>query len=206
MKHSISLLLLLAASSVTLCADAIYNVSVNTGPYQGQSGYLDFQLGRGLDSQDVTVRVAAFASDGTLSGSAAQTAGAVTGALPGVLALGNTTQLNDYFRGFTYGTNVAFQLVFSGPGVNTPNGTAAYGSPFYFGLYNASQMPIGPADAFGNALLIQVNTNGSTRPQVYNSAVAINDTSVPEPTSGVLLAFGFGMLAWRLRKQRCTSD
>ncbi len=187
MKRLLLLTLALGWSAFRLPADVIYNVSVNTSSYVGQSGYLDFQLGRGPDSQAASVTVRNFGSSGILDATNLQVAGSATGTLPGAVTLANATAFNDYFQGFTYGASIGFQLVFSGPAITAPGG-AQYGSPFAFGLYNAGALPLGPSDGFGNALLIQVNANGTTTATSYNlNVTAAAPNAVPEPSSCYLL-------------------
>ena len=198
MTRLTSLLFLAAMTVGALPADVIYEVSITTAGYQGQAGYLDFQLGRGPDSENASVAIQSFVSDGSLSGPAEQ-AGDVTGSLPGTVTITNTTQFNDYFQPFSYGSLLRFGLTFSGTAISAPSGTAAYGSPFYFGLYDTNQVPLGPVDALGNAFLIQVNSNGSTTPQIFNGAVAItNASAVPEPSMRALLGVGLAACALML--------
>lgn len=195
--------LLLGAAS--LPADAIYNVSVNTGAFSGQSGYLDFQLGRGPSSQAATVAITSFASNGASSSLGAQISGAVTGSLSSTVNTSNTTQFNDYFQAFTYGSALSFQLTFSGPAINAPNGTATDGSPFAFGLYNSSQSPIGQTDAFGNTFLIQVNTNGTTTVQNFSTLASVT-AAVPEPGEWGVTGVGLIGVALATRRKLASNE
>ena len=197
MKHVLQTVILLGFTVTSLSADILYNIAVNTTANLGSSGYLDFQLGSGPDSALALVAVQNFSTDGILNDTDRHVNGDVTGVLPGTVALTNLRQFNDYFAGFIYGKFIQFTLNFSGPAINNPTGASTYGSPFYFGLYDIAQIPIGSSDPFGNALLIQINTDGTTTSQVYNSAVNVT-SAVPEPRVIGLLGIGFAFATLRL--------
>ena len=184
--------------TVLLPADTVYNVSVSTAAYAGQSGYLDFQLGRGPDSQSATVTVENFAGSGSLSASGTQTSGGVAGALPGPVTLTNSGAYNDYFQSYKFGSTLTYTLLFSGPAINAPNGTSVYGSPFAFGLYDSAMSPLGANDGLGDALIIQISPRGSTTPTIYNNSVKVA-AAVPEPaTFGLTGSLALlGLIAFR---------
>ena len=199
MKHILQIVILFGLTANALPADIVYNVAVNTSAYLGRFGYLDFQLGSGPDSTLASVAVQNFSTDGVLNDTDKQMSGDVTGVLPEIITLTNRQQFNDYFVGFTYGKLIAFTLGFSGPAINESTSTAAYGSPFYFGLYDSAQAPIGSSDAFGSALLIQINADGTTTPQIYNNAVSATTVAVPEPGALGLLGVGLAIAAKAVR-------
>jgi hypothetical protein len=195
MKRPLQIIILLGLAAHLLSADILYDVAVNTSAYAGRSGYLDFQLGSGPDSPLALVAVQNFSANGMLNDAHSQISGDVTGTLPGIVTLANKQQFNDYFAGFTYGDAITFTLQFSGPAVNDAAGAFTYGSPFYFGLYDGAQTPLGSSDAFGNALLVQINTDGTTTPAVYNSAVSLTASAVPEPGALDLIGIGLDLTA-----------
>jgi hypothetical protein len=154
-----------------LTPSVTYTVNVDTSSVSG-TGFLDFQFNPGnATSQAATVQISQF-TGGTLTGAPSST-GNVAGTLPGTLNLANSTALNEYFQGFTYGASFSFFLTLDGPAITAPNGTATAGSIFGVGLYDAAQNPIltnqGPTTGFVGQ--VSINLNGSTTPTVFPTGV-----------------------------------
>lgn len=195
----------LLLSSWAWAGAATYTVTVDTSSVSGTSGSLDFQFNPGLfGSQSATLQVLNFAGDGTLSGAPILT-GHVTGALPGTLSFDNGTGFNDYFGGFVFGNALSFNLTFSGPAVLTPDGVSASGSSFAFSMFSdpAGTVPVLTSDTTnGFAFTVDVNLDGTTTVTNNSAQTLVLATSVPEPTTEILLAAGLVAIAWRRRSQR----
>jgi hypothetical protein len=201
--HSLLKKISLAAAAILapalLSADSLYSVIVNTAPIQGQSGYLDFELGSGPNAPLASVSVTQFSTNGSLAPGRDQVTTGVAGRLPASVTLTNSTQFVDYFAGFQFGTQLSFTLNV----MNFP-ATSNSGNTFAFGLYGADgATPLGANDGFGNSLLVQINPNGTSSIQSFNPAVALN-TAVPEPASaGLFVVAALGSAAL-IRRRWCT--
>jgi hypothetical protein len=183
---------LLAAGAAR--ADIIYQVTVDTTPIQNTSGFLDFDFAPGNNSQAAFIQVSGFSPGGALAG-APQVSGGVSGTLPGLLAIDNSTAFNDYFQGFNYGDSISFLITLGGPAIDSPNGTATSGSTFGFAMFDATgSNPLLTSDPNGNAFTIDVNLDGSATVNDFsaNAQVALAAQPVPEPASfwllGIVLA------------------
>jgi PEP-CTERM motif len=121
--------------------------------------------------------------------------GGVSGTLPGLLTIDNSTAFNDYFQGFNYGDSISFLITLGGPAIDSPNGTATSGSTFGFAMFDATGgNPLLTTDPNGNAFTIDVNLDGSTAVNDFSAKaqVALAARPVPEPASfwllGIVLA------------------
>jgi hypothetical protein len=179
---------LLLTAGLAAASPITYTVSVNTAAISGTTGFLDFDLAPGNDSQSAFATISNFSTTGTLSGGP-QVNGAVTGTLPGTLTIGNSTQFNDYFQGFTYGTSIAFKLAFSGPALSSPDKTSTSGSTFAFAMFDSTGAnPLLTSDPNGNTFLVGVNLDGSTTVTNFLTASggmppATIVAAVPEPST-----------------------
>ncbi len=209
--RSITKLQVLAISAVALAlscgekarADTItYPVLVDTSAVNGQSGFLDFQFAPGgASTQPAFVTISNFLSDGALVGPP-EVNGGVSGTLPGVLTIDNSTAFNDYFEQFTFGSSFSFSLTLDGPALQTPNGTANSGSTFGLGLFDGAQNPVLTTDPNGFAALVDVKLDGSTATSVFPSdsnggAPVVQFISTPEPSAlglSVMCILGVGGL------------
>ena len=200
MRSALRTFFLLIGVVAFLPADVLYNVTVDTTSLLNSNGYIDFQLGPSGNSQPATVSILNFSTNGLLNGADVFWAGDVSGALPGTLSIGNSTQFNDYFAAIRFGTNLSYRLNFSGDAVNAPNGGQQAGNRFAFGLFAADQTtPLGTKDPFGSLFIISLNSDGTI---VVDTSSAVIPTSVvpqsvsetPEPRTIGLL--GASLLGW----------
>jgi hypothetical protein len=162
-------LILIATVLAAMCAgpcaaDVLYQVSVDTSAANGLSGYLDFQFNPGdATTQAAFIQISKFTPGSSLSG-APQTTGSVTGALPGLVQIDNTSAFNDYFQAFAFGNALSFFLDFGGPAVNTPNGTSTSGSSFGLTLCTDANClsPLLTTDLNGFVATVNINLDGTT--------------------------------------------
>src|ERR1035441_9156374 len=182
------LIVLLGTVSVA-SADIMYQVTVDTSAISGTAGSLDLQFNPGpLVSQSAFLQILSFASNGTLAGSP-QLTGDVNGTLPGTLTFDNGTGLNDYFEGFTFGSNLLFDVKLYGPAVNSPDGLSTSGSTFAFSMFcdAAGTIPALTTDTTnGFAFTVDVNLDGTTTMTNYSSQTTVapvTSSGTPEPAS-----------------------
>jgi hypothetical protein len=184
-----------------------YQVSVDTSGISGTPGSLDFQFNPGaLVTQAASLQILNFSSDGSLAGSPAPT-GDVSGALPAALTFDNGTVYNDYFEGFTFGTNLFFDVSLYGPALSSPDGTSTSGSTFAFSMFSdsAGTIPALTTDTVdGFAVTVDVNLDGTTTAASLSDQTAIEQvSSTPEPGSMAEMALAVGLwITFRLRQQR----
>jgi hypothetical protein len=185
-------LLLLAASSQ---AASVFSVSINTSSLPtATAGYLDF-LFNGVDP--ATASIAGFTTNGTLM-PASISSTAASGTLPGTVSLSNSNA--EYLEGITFGTNISFNLQFSGTGA---------GSVFTLSLLNSTQDGAFLTSDVNDGFLLEFNIDSqgaitpitfltaSGAPSVVSIAAA---TAVPEPAS--CLAAILGLLGIAMAKKR----
>lgn len=174
-----------------------YSVTVTTSPIAGTAGALDFNFNPGpLVSQSASLQILNFASDGSLAGSPTLT-GDISGTLPGTLTFDNGSGFNDYFEGFTFGSTLSFQVSLYGPALSSPDGVSTSGSTFAFSMFSdaaGTKSALTTDTVNGFALTVDVNLDGST------TQTSFLPTSVPEPSSGVMLGIAGVLLIVRYRR------
>jgi hypothetical protein len=178
-------------------------VTINTSSITGTNGSLDFQFNPGpLTSQFATLEIENFTTDGTLDGAPQLTGDVSGGPLAATMLLDNGTVYNDYFQDFTYGNQLSFDLLFSGPAVSVPDGISTSGSTFAFSMFSdpLGITPVLTSDTTdGWAVTTSVNLDGSLAPSNDSSQAALGSvTPVPEP-SPILLLIPAMMLLFGLR-------
>jgi len=170
-------------------AGIVYLVTVDTSAIRNTAGFLDFDFAPGStpQSQAAFVQIGSFSPAGGLSG-APQVSGGGSGTLPAVVSLDNSTSFNDYFQGFNYGDAIAFSLSFGGPAIDSPNGTATFGSKFGFGMFDSNGDALLTSDP-NVTFTVDVNPDGTTSLTSFSpNAQAALASSVPEPEAPALLA------------------
>ena len=189
----------------------VYHVTVDTSALNGQSGYVDFQFNPGDSSAELaTAAISNLSPVANLNPSDPGNSswGTVTGSLTSTLTL--TNDFSDFFEAFSYGNSISFDLVLSGPAVNSPSSTI--GSAFAFSLYAADgASPLLTIDSSGSVLTVYISSGGTTSVQTFpqsfteSTPVASADpvSAVPAPCAMVLLASALpmGVTVWWKKKK-----
>ena len=198
----------LLALAIALCgAQAAFAgpilLQVNTSSLAGTNGSIDFQFNPGPGTtQSATVSIVTNAFGGNyISGSQSDVGGATGGPVPTTLAITDSGADNEDFENYHFGNYIDFNLIFSGPAVTSPNGTATSPTSFYFTVYSdlAGTIPVLTSAPSGVLAQVNVNPNGL----LSMSTTSNNATFTPEPASvwlvgGALLALGFIALRRRI--------
>jgi hypothetical protein len=200
--------LLSLLGSPLLYANLSYQVSINTSPLSGVSGYMDFNQYGGIPFQDNVATITSFTSDSTLGGTFTQ--GDVAGTLtPGPLTLTADAFDSEWLQTVTFGNTTTFVL-----NVTTNFTSGSTPDSFAFFLLDSTQTPYATSDPSGADSIFVIDlTGGTTAPQVFVStdpnvqftATVTPTTSTPEvspgPSAGLGLAvmLGFIFLARRSR-------
>jgi hypothetical protein len=194
-KHlSFLAILSLAFATTSAWADPalLVPVTINTSSIAGTSGSLDFNFNPGpFTSQAASLEILNLTTDGTLNGAPFLTGDVSGGPLPTNVLFDNGTVFNDYFQDFTYGDELSFDVLFTGPAVTSPDGTSTSGSTFAFSMYSdpSGVNPVLTSDSInGFAFTTGVNLDGTVTPTNYSSQTNIGSPSpVPEPSPIMLL-------------------
>lgn len=202
-------------TSVPGYSAAMYLVTVDTTAITpGTPGNIDLQLNPGFGSfQAATATITGFTTlGGLLSGPPVITPASVSGALPGVVTIANSTAFNDYYQPFTFGSSFQFILALDGPAITSPNGTATSGSSFGLSLYDQTgSFPLLTTDPNGFAGIAEILLDGRVSTTTFPasafgpSAVTFASIAIPEPATfgsllTSLLVLGVSV-AWRGRRK-----
>ncbi|MBL8234155.1 MAG: NF038129 family PEP-CTERM protein [Bryobacterales bacterium] len=186
-------LLSLMLSVAPLSAARIFQISVNTQTISGVNGYLDFQFNPGGGDSDPGTAAISLYSGGTLD--MAMVAGDVTGSLPGVVTIGNTTGFNNLFQAITFGAQVFFWVTIDGPVLNSPDPLSTSGSSFSFSMFADDQVtPLLTDDAFGYAVTIDAGPQGAIAVSNLARLGVVEISDVPEPGSVWLALVGMAAI------------
>jgi hypothetical protein len=205
---------LLLCQAAVLRAGLLYPVNVNTSSIAGIAGSLDFQFDPGpLVSQSASIEIRNFITDGTFTGVPSTIGDVAGGPLPSPLSFDNATQLNDYFRGFRFGTSLSFAVLLDGAAVKSPDGTSTSGSEFAFSMFSdaAGTVPALTTDTVnGFAVTLAIALDGTVG-VTNNSAQTLVGTPIvtPEPNSAALATmliglYGVAGLCRRLNRRSST--
>jgi hypothetical protein len=189
--------LLSLLGSPFLHASLTYDVTINTAPLSGISGFMAFDLNGGIPLQDNIATITSFSSNSTLG--SISTSGDVTGTLtPGPLTLTADQSFNEWLQTVTFGTLTTFVL-----NVTTMNPSGVNPDSFAFFLLNSSEIPYGTSDPSGSDAIFAIDLTGATTaPQVFTStnplapqftATVTPATAAPEVSPS--LAIGLGLAA-----------
>jgi hypothetical protein len=203
MKKLLASTLFLFAAAANLPASVIYQFAVNTSSLSGQTGYVDFNLAPGsFPASPVTAVVSGFSTDAVFNPANVILSGDASGDLSLNLALDNGTNFNDAFQPVTFGNFVDFELILSGPGVDTP---ASNGSIFGFSLYDSAGInPLLTDSTDGSVAGVTIDSNDGvqayTNPPAAGVPSVASVTSVPEPGTCLLVSLGLAAVVRRFRR------
>ena len=181
--------------------DITYLVSVDPSGLSGTNGFMDVQFNPGaLPGTQVAFAemeqpfswLAGIPDTGTTTGSAFQIL------FEGIVRFENTTSFNDYFQPLVFGSAPdSFFLDFSGPALESPDGTSTSGTTFAISFFDSNLNPVLTNNPDGFAGLININLDGTTTAETFSDAVTITNESAPAPTPepGSFLLLGTGLLA-----------
>jgi hypothetical protein len=193
--HLITLSLLALLPAPALFAGLIEQVTVDTTPLTGVTGYLAFDLVGGSPMQGNSATISAFTTTGTLG--VATTSGDVTGTLvaPPVVLTATTQFFNEYLQPIVFGNGLTFELA-----LTTNFATGATPDSFSFFLLDSAFAPFQTSDPTGANSLFAIDITDTPNADVFTSDFAAAQvtpasSAVPEPASVVLLALGFGFVA-----------
>lgn len=199
----------LFGAALTVRADDILSVAINTSSLSGTAGYIDFEFNPSpAGSQAATIRISNFAGATYIANSQIRDGAASGGPLTNstaIVSIPNSAAFvsNDDEEGFTLGKTITFTLDFSGPAVSMPNGSS---SPSTFTLFMTSDAagldPILTKDP--NGVLASINISPNTGLAI-TSTTTPNLQFVPEPGSLALLGGGLvaGLLLCVRRRWVC---
>jgi hypothetical protein len=186
-------------------ADISYSVSVDTTSITGTTGSLDFNFNPGpLITQFALADLVDFSSDGLLAGSPVLTGDVSGGSLPSTVTFDNGGALNDYFDGFTFGSNLMFVVRLYGPAISSPDGVSTSGSLFTLSMFSdaAGTVPVLTSDTTdGFAVTLSVNLDGSTTPTNFSAHTTLGQETVPEPGAILPVAAALAAVAVAARRK-----
>jgi len=186
--------------------DLNYLVIVDPSGLSGTNGFMDVQFNPGAlpgtqlafaEMGQPNSWLQGIEGTGTTVGSAFQ--------IPseGTVQFENTTPFNDYFQPLIFGSSPdSFFLDFSGPAVESPDGTSTSGTTFSLSFFDNNLNPVLTNNPDGFAGIININLDGTGSSETFPnssggpSAVTIIDLNapppptVPEPTALLLVATG----------------
>jgi PEP-CTERM motif len=193
MRRPLSLFAALLLWGISSAASPItYHVTVNSSTLSGIAGSLDLEFNPGpLASQPASLQILNFISDGSLGGPPQVLGNVIGGPPPAAVTFTNSNTLSDYFEGFTFGSEIDFDVRLFGPALSSPDGTSTSGSTFGFSMFSDAAGTIATltSDPSGLAFLIDVNLDGTSTVTSFSPATTVQ--AAPEPGTLILLAIAF---------------
>ena len=195
--HLLSSTLFLILAGVA-SAGPIYQVTLDTAAMglSGDNGSLDFVFDASPGStQSAVVQILNFTGATYIAGSQVDTGSASGGPLPAPITIVAGNPDSDDFEAVTFGSTLSFDVAFSGPAVDSPNGTATGTDVFSLEVFSDEPGSI-PANttnlSTGTAGTITVNEDGTLTPLDVSSNFSAQ--TIPEPSTVGMVCGALAML------------
>ena len=197
--------------------DLLYLVTVDPSGLSGTNGFMDMQFNPGA----IPGTQSAFAGISEpltwlqgIPGTGTTTGGAFYIPSERTVQWENTAPFNDYFQPLVFGSAPdSFYLGFSGPALESPDGTSISGSSFSLSFFDSNLNPVLTSNPDGFAAIININLNGTGSVETFPNAdggppaVTVIDQNaplpptVPEPATMLLVATGFSSIIGLARRR-----
>jgi hypothetical protein len=176
--------------STAVQADTVYDITLNTAGLSGTAATLALDLTAG-GTPGNTVSVSRFVTDGLLQG-AGPNSGSVSGALPEVVTLADSSFFNEELQSIALSSTISFQLDAT---TLAPTGSSLPDTFAFFILdQSAASSLLTTTDPTGANSLFTLQIDGTPNGELslYSSSpgIAVSVTPVPLPASPVLLLSG----------------
>jgi hypothetical protein len=189
--HLLSSTLFLILAGVA-SAGPVYQVTLDTAAMglSGDDGSLDFVFDASPGStQSATVQIVNFTGASYIAGSQVDTGSASGGPLPSAITIIAGNPDSDDFEAVTFGSTLTFDVAFSGPAVDSTNGTATGPTVFSLEVFSdeLGSVPANTTDpSTGIAGTITVNDDGALT--AAGVSPDFSAQAIPEPsTMGMVL-------------------
>lgn len=185
-----AMLLALAAGAGNALAGPTWHVTLDTTPFAGQHGWLDFLFTGLANAGEASATLSGFTGFNGDAGAATLVEGDVAGSFAGTLTIGNGSGWNEYGQWLQLGGLLEFDVAFDVP-------PAGAGTSLVVTLLDER---FGYLSGTGDLLAFAVQPGAGISATADGAFATVS--AVPEPASMAMLAAGLLMLAARRVVQR----